>query len=151
MGRLCVPVDTRVHSVPVKGLIINVGGGGAYGAYADGVAHMPCGVRTGMSEARRRRHRCVRPRSLVVRLVVGVRELRRLEVRRGHWRVHDGCCAVVRRRLRPRVGGAVLLQKLLLMVYLELRMMLVLGPPSVVDLIRYHARGRVPRAARGVV
>ena len=37
-------VDTRVHSVPVKGLIINVGGGGAYGAYADGVAHMPCGV-----------------------------------------------------------------------------------------------------------
>ena len=89
---------------------------------------------------------------MVVRLVVGVRELRRLEVRRGHRRVHDGCCAVVRRRLRPRVGGvvrAVLLHELLVVVcLLELRMMLVLGPPSVVDLIRYHARVRVPRAAR---
>ena len=83
----------------------------------------------------------MRPCYLVEHLVVGVRELRRLEVRRGRRRVREGG-AVVRRRLRPRAGrGAVLVLTMLTLVMMEyLRMMLVLGPPSVVDLIRYHAR-----------
>ena len=59
---------------------------------------------------------------------------------------------MLRRRLRPRAGrGAVLVLMMTLVMVECLRMMLVLGPPSVVDLIRYHARDRVPRAARGVV
>ena len=43
----------------------------------------------------------------------------------------------------------VLMLTLVMVEYL--RMMLVLGPPSVVDLIRYHARVRVPRATRDSV